>query len=540
MRRLFGLLVINLLMLRLSRGFGGLGSRRLAMLMSASVSTPSSSSSSSMLSSDAKLARVRELMIAERIDAFIVPTDDPHMSEYTAPHFGRREFVSGFTGSAGTAVVLRDSALLFTDGRYHNQAELELQGSSWTLMKHGLKDVPNFPEFLANSLPEGSVVGYDPLLHAALPLKRMQDTLAKKKLQLKALASNLVDPVWGASRPGAPQGQLRIHAPQHAGKSIADKMADIRAALKAAGANALILTTLDEIAWVFNIRGSDVPCNPVSVAYAIVTTEGNASLFIDPGKVPRDVAEILAGAGVMIQPYEEALPAVQALDSATAVKGGFIWLDGRTVNMGVYNAVHSSRCIDRESPVTLMKACKNEAELAGMRACHIRDGAAMAEFFAWLEEELTRPGRTISEVEVDERVTASRASFGQWLEPSFPTIAGVNSNGAIVHYRAVQETCKQLTNNDMMLLDSGGQYLDGTTDVTRTFHTGKPSAHQREMFTRVLKGHIGLDSRVFPTGTAGCFLDSFAREHLWAIGKDYIHGTGHGVGKDRKMNRNLK
>lgn len=502
--------------------------------MSATVSTPASSASSSVLSSDAKLARVRELMLSERIDAFIIPTDDPHMSEYTAPHFGRREFVSGFTGSAGTAVVLRDSALLFTDGRYHNQAELELQGSSWTLMKQGLKDVPNFPEFLANSLTPGSVVGYDPLLHAAAPLKRMQDTLAKKNLQLKALASNLVDPVWGASRPPAPQGKLRIHGLQHAGKSVADKLADIRAALMAAGANALVLTTLDEIAWVFNIRGSDVPCNPVSVAYAMITTDGNATLFIDAGKVPQNVAaELLAGAGVTTQPYEEALPAVQALDRAAAEKGGLIWVDGRTVNMGVYNAVNPARCIDRESPVTLMKACKNEAELAGMRACHIRDGAAMAEFFAWLEEELTQPGRTISEVEVDERVTASRASFGQWLEPSFPTIAGVNSNGAIVHYRAIQETCKQLTNNDMMLLDSGGQYLDGTTDVTRTFHTGAPSAHQREMFTRVLKGHIGLDSRVFPTGTAGCFLDSFAREHLWAIGKDYIHGTGHGVGKTK-------
>jgi len=482
------------------------------------------------ISGDDKLARVRELMRIEEIDAFIVPTDDPHMSEYTAPYFGRREFISGFTGSAGTALVLKDKALLFTDGRYHNQAEMELKGSQWTLMKQGLKDVPSITEYLTRSLPEGATVGFDPMLHAASPLKKMQEALqaSAKRLKFKSLSHNIIDPVWGGARPAAPSGPLRLHPAQFAGLSVQHKLDDVRKAMQAQNAAALVLTTLDEIAWLFNIRGADVPCNPVSVSYALVT-QHSASLFIDAVKVKDlGVGQALRDAGVEVKPYEEILAAVGNVK-------GKVWVDGRTANKAIFDAAASvaDSVVDKESPVIVMKACKNDAELAGMRACHLRDGAAMAEFFAWLEEELaSKEGQTVGEVEVDERVCLFRKQLSpeQWLEPSFPTIAGVNSNGAIVHYRAVAGSEKRLGSNDMMLLDSGGQYFDGTTDVTRTFHTGSPSAWQKQMFTRVLKGHIGLDSRVFPSGTAGCFLDSYAREHLWAVGKDYIHGTGHGVG----------
>jgi len=432
----------------------------LHLLSSLGVAAPPSASASA--AADNKLRLVRELMAKERIDAFIVPTDDPHMSEYTAMYFGRREFLTGFTGSAGTAIVLRDKALLFTDGRYHNQAELELRGTQWTLMKQGLKDVPGVVEYLATTLPEGSVVGFDPLLHAAAPLKKMQDVLEGKKLGMKPLAYNIIDTVWGEARPLAPQGKIRIHPQEYAGKTIQEKLEDIRKSLKAVRATGLVLTALDEIAWTFNIRGADVPCNPVSVAYAIVTTSG-AELFIDASKVPDDVRKALQGAGITLRAYDEALSAVQLLDKNAAETKTFVWLDGRTANTAMCNAVNASRRVDKECPVTLMKACKNEAELAGMRACHIRDGAAMAEFFSWLEEELSIAGRVVSEVELDEKVCSFRESFGKWLEPSFPTIAGVNSNGAIVHYRAVKETCKQLTSNDMCLLDSGGQYLDGAS-----------------------------------------------------------------------------
>lgn len=401
-------------------------------------------------------------MVKEQIDAFIVPTDDPHMSEYTAPYFGRREFISGFTGSAGTAIVLQDKALLFTDGRYHNQAELELQGSPWTLMKQGLKDVPSIIEYLSKALPPGSVVGYDPLLHAAIPLKRMKDVLGDKKLNMKSLSYNLIDPVWGDARPAAPQGQIRVHSLEYAGKSAANKLQEIRQELKNAGAAGLVISTLDEIAWAYNIRGSDVPCNPVAVAYALITQD-SAELFIDTHKVPSDIASALQEQGISINAYDAALAAVERLDEGASRTKSLIWLDGRTANMALYDAVDGSRRLDKESPIVVMKACKNDAELEGMRACHLRDGAAMAEFFAWLEETLAT-GRSVSETEVDEKVCEFRESFGKWLEPSFPTIAGVNSNGAIVHYRAVKDTCKHLTSDDMMLLDSGGQYVDGKTN----------------------------------------------------------------------------
>ena len=442
--------------------------RGLLLNGAASVSTPAAAAAGAAagaaattagLSGDDKLRLMRELMAKEQIDAFIVPTDDPHMSEYTAPYFGRREFISGFTGSAGTALVLRDKALLFTDGRYHNQAEIELKGSQWTLMKQGLKDVPGLVEYLSTNLPPGAVVGFDPLLHAAFPLKKMQDTLEGKKLGMKPVSYNLIDRVWGDSRPAAPRGEIRIHPVEYAGKTVKEKLEDIRKSLKSAKAVGLVLTALDEIAWTFNIRGADVPCNPVSVAYATISANGGAELFIDAEKVPQQVAVALESAGVTLRAYDEALSAVAQLDKAAADAKSLVWLDGKTANTAVCEAVHASRRIDKECPVTLMKACKNEAELAGMRACHIRDGAAMAEFFAWLEHELG--SRTISEVELDEKVCSFRESFGKWLEPSFPTIAGVNSNGAIVHYRAVKETCKILGNNDMCLLDSGGQYLDG-------------------------------------------------------------------------------
>ena len=523
-------LLVTMMMLCRSTGLRRVASSTLFM----STTLPESLSSVHSTNSDDRLARVRDLMKREEIDVFIVPTDDPHMSEYTAPYFGRREFISGFTGSAGTALVLKDKALLFTDGRYHNQAEMELKGSQWTLMKQGLKDVPSITEYLTRSLPEGATVGFDPMLHAAAPLKKMQEALhaSPNRLKVKSLSHNIIDPVWGGARPPAPSAPVRLHPAQFAGRSVQDKLADVRKAMQAQNAAALVLTTLDEIAWLFNIRGADVPCNPVTVSYAIVSPD-SATLFIDEvklkeGKGDGGVGQALRDAGVAVRPYEEILAAVGRVE-------GSIWVDGRTANKAVYDAAASVAfsVVDRESPVIVMKACKNEAELAGMRACHLRDGAAMAEFFAWLEAELeSKEGSTVGEVEVDERVCSFRKQLspGQWLEPSFPTIAGVNSNGAIVHYRAVAGSEKRLGPNDMMLLDSGGQYLDGTTDVTRTLHTGSPSAWQKQMFTRVLKGHIALDSRVFPSGTAGCFLDSYAREHLWAVGKDYIHGTGHGVG----------
>lgn len=476
----------------------------------------------------------RESISKQGVDAFIIPTDDPHLSEYTAEYFNRREFISGFTGSAGTALITKDKSLLFTDGRYHNQAELELD-STWTLMKQGLKDVPTLSEYLADTLPSGSVVAVDPFVHSAADFKRLSEALSPKNIKLITVSENPVDSIW-SKRPASPQGLLRVHDIAYAGVSVTDKLKDLRKKLQEKKVTGIVSASLDEIAWLYNIRGADVPCNPVSVSYSLVTHDA-AFLFIDSKKVPAEVLAHLNKAGVTVRPYEDTLSVIQDM---VKVHGKKIWIDSKRVNQAIFSLTNSSTVVEADSPIILMKACKNDAELRGMKEAHIRDGAAMAEFLSWLEAELihrkqaatgnTGAAAGITEVEVDLHLTEFRKSYGHFLDLSFPTIAGVGRNGAIIHYRAVPETCKTLTDNDMILLDSGGQYVDGTTDVTRTFHTGTPSAYQKEIFTRVLKGHIGIDRQVFPVGTQGCLIDSFAREHLWAIGKDFLHGVGHGVG----------
>eukprot|EP01038_Epipyxis_sp_PR26KG_P007198 gene7198-9823_t len=469
---------------------------------------------------------VRNIMEQNNLDAIVIPTDDPHMSEYTALYFNRREFISKFTGSAGTAIITRNSSLLFTDGRYHNQAEKELP-SDWILMKSGLKDVPTPSEYLYNTLPHGATVGIDPLVHSAESIKKIEKNFESKNIKVRSMLVNPIDAVW-TNRPPKPDGMVRIHPIEYAGKSVHEKMNEIRVIMKEKKAHSLVITALDEIAWLFNIRGRDVPCNPVAVCYAVLQQDA-AYLFIDDNKVSSDIKDVLLNDNVHIRSYEDIQNFVKnAANQNEKEEFNKIWFDGKTVNLALYNAVKDSIRFEATSPIIIMKACKNSMELLGMKSCHLRDGAAMVEFFSWLEEHLI--SKTLTEVEIDHKVNEFRASFGMFLEPSFPTIAGVNENGAIIHYRAAEGTCKVLTNNDMLLLDSGGQYHDGTTDVTRTIHTGTPSDYQKEMFTRVLKGHIAVDSRVFPSGTPGCLLDSYAREALWAIGKNFIHGTGHGVG----------
>lgn len=498
-----------------------------SLFMSTSSSSSSSSSSQTFKNSSSRpLRQLRDMLTQKGIDAFIVPTDDPHMSEYTSPFFARREYISGFTGSAGTAVVMaQGKSMLFCDGRYHTQADLEVDAQDWTVMKLGIKGVPTLQEFLSNFLAKGSTVGVDPALHAADGLKNLMTSLQSKSIHVKLLTNNPIDTIWDKDqRPSAPQGLLRQHPLQFSGKSVAEKLLEIRELMNSNGVTALAVTALDEIAWLFNIRGCDVPCNPVAVAYALVTMN-SAILFIDEPKA-KPVASHLTESGVTIMPYEKVTDVISSL--AKGPGNPKIWVDTKTSNYLIYTSIPETQRFEKNSPIVLMKAKKNDAELLGMRACHLRDGAAMAEFMSWLEDELNT--RSVSEVEVDEKVTACRAAAGGFIEPSFPTIAGVNENGAIIHYRAVIDMCKQLTKNDMLLLDSGGQYEDGTTDVTRTIHTGTPSALQRELFTRVLKGNIAIDSRVFPAGTPGCLLDAYAREHLWAVGKDFIHGVGHGVG----------
>ena len=375
--------------------------------------------------------KFKEHLANNHIDAFIVPTDDPHLSEYTAPYYNRREFISGFTGSAGSAVITKDKSLLFTDGRYHNQASMELD-ESWTLMKLGLKDVPTVTEYLSTSLPSGSVVGVDPFLHSASEYQKLVSAFAPKDITLKSIESNPIDSIWGEKRPAPPAGTLRVHAIEYAGKSVADKLKDLREQLTAKKCDGIASTSLDEIAWVYNIRGSDVPCNPVAVSYALITLD-SAYLFIDAKKVPVEVQAHLTESGVTILPYEHTLPTISDL---TQTQGKTLWLDTKRVNHAIYSVTNSTTRYEADSPIILMKACKNDIELNGMKAAHLRDGAAMAEFFHWLETTLSDPTAHLTEVDIDTHVCAFRRSYGM-SEPSFDTIAGVGGNGAIIHYRYI-------------------------------------------------------------------------------------------------------
>lgn len=465
------------------------------------------------------------------VAAFVVPSGDAHLSEYTHPAYDRRAFISGFTGSAGTAVVTANAALLWTDGRYFLQAEQELS-AEWSLMRMNQPGVPTVEAWLASNLPNASAVGIDASVHSVDDAQKMSSALtsAQRELQLKPLPSpNLIDTVWH-DRPPPPQNPARELPLAVAGVTAAEKLAAVGADLATHKANALVVGSLDEVCWLFNVRGQDVPHCPVLQAFAIVhaTEPVTATLFVDKTKLPPSVSEALATARVSIAPYGDVSSTVRSLAAA----GQTLCLDAKSVNYELRLAA-GSRAMLQTSPIILEKACKNDAELAGMMEAHMIDGAAMAHFFAWLQQTIVVEQTPMSEIEICDQLAAFRAAQPGFLDLSFPTIAGVGANGAIIHYNcreADPQMVAQLDGTQMMLLDSGAQYEMGTTDVTRTFHLGAPTAWERECFTRVLKGNIGLDTCAFPEGTPGMAIDAFARQALWSAGLDYLHGTGHGVG----------
>lgn len=487
------------------------------------------------------------------------------MSEYPADCFKRRQWISRFTGSAGTVVVTTDKALLWTDGRYFLQAQQEL-GPDWTLMRSMVSGgAPEIDQWLASELPRGSRVALDPFCHTVDGYRKLQASLEGAGMSLVSLLGegNLVDIAWGDERPAAPTAPVRPHALQWSGKSVADKLTAMRAKMSDAHADVLLAATLDEVAWLFNLRGSDVSYNPVFLSYGLVWGDG-AALYINPAKVPEAVAQDLQQQGVEVRDYSSLVADVRA----KAAGGSIIWMDPGKVSYAVYQAavegagsanrgsrgkgrkrVLSPRggaaggansatpvppsparaVVEAASPVVAAKAVKNDAELAGMREAHLRDAVAICEFITWLEKQIAS-GRTVSEVELDEALTARRAAQPGFIEPSFPTIAGADANGAIIHYRAKRDTARTVGHDSLLLLDSGGQYECGTTDITRTMHMGTPKAQHRRAYTRVLQGHIALDQAVFPEGTPGLLLDTLARLSLWREGLNYLHGTGHGVG----------
>jgi Xaa-Pro aminopeptidase len=475
----------------------------------------------------ARLPRAERLMLlrekmaaADGLAGFIIPRADEHQGEYVPLCGQRLAWLTGFTGSAGIAVVLRERAAIFVDGRYTLQAGAQVDAKAFEI--HHLIDEPP-ANWLANAAGRGDVIGYDPWLHTPQEVERLRGGIERAGASLRAVDRNPLDEAW-AGRPAAPLAPVFPQPETFAGESAADKRARVAKSLADDGAVATVLTMPESIAWLLNIRGGDVPHTPLPLSFAIVKADGGVTLFIDRRKLLPGLDRHLGNA-VAIEAPDRLGPAIDVL-----AKEGRVQVDPATAASWVFDRLGAAgaqihRAVD---PCLLLKACKNAVELDGTREAHRRDGAAVTRFLAWLAREA--PKGNLREIVASDRLEAFRKEGKYFRDLSFPTISGAGSNGAIVHYRASPETEKRLEPGTLYLLDSGAQYLDGTTDITRTIAIGNPSDEMRENFTRVLKGHIALATARFPKGTTGSQLDGFARRALWQVGLDYDHGTGHGVG----------
>ena len=454
------------------------------------------------------------------IKAFIIPSTDPHLSEYVAPYWMSREWISGFTGSAGTAVILMDKAGLWTDSRYFLQAEKELEGSGITLYKEMLPETPSITKFLCQNLKPGESVSIDGKMFSVQQVEQMKEDLAPYQLQVNLFGDPLKN-IW-KDRPSMPDAPAFIYDVKYAGKSCGEKVAAIRTELKEKGIFALFLSSLDEIAWTLNLRGSDVHCNPVIVSYLLVTQD-EVVYFISPEKITQEVNEYLQEQQVSLRKYDEA---ESFLNSFT---GENILIDPKKTNYAIYSAINPACQVVRgESPVTLLKAIRNEQEIAGIHHAMQRDGVALVKFLKWLEASVLSGKET--ELSVDRKLHEFRAAQPLYMGESFDTIAGYKEHGAIVHYSATEESDVTLQSKGFLLLDSGAQYLDGTTDITRTIALGELTEEEKTDYTLILKGHIALAMAKFPAGTRGAQLDVLARMPIWSHGMNFLHGTGHGVG----------
>jgi Xaa-Pro aminopeptidase len=471
-----------------------------------------------------RLAQLRAAMARHGVDAFIVPSSDPHLSEYLPGRWKGREWLSGFTGSVGTFIATADHAGVWTDGRYYTQAESELAGTGIQLMKIPAASSLLYIDWLAETLDAGQTVAVDARVLGLAVARLLGDALAARGIKLRT-DLDLLDEIW-SDRPGLPPEPVYEHEGPYAAASRADKLHATRNAMAKLGAERHFISTLDDIAYLFNLRGADVSFNPVFLAHALVES-ASATLFVADGKVLAPLRERLEQDGVHVAPYEDAAAALAAITPGTT-----LLVDPRRVTAGMRAAVPEGvRIVEAVNPTTFAKSKKLPAELDHVRDTMEQDGAALCEFFAWLEPTLADPNREpLTEVTIDERITAARARRPGFVSPSFGTIAGFNANGAIMHYRATPENHAVIEGDGLLLIDSGGQYLGGTTDITRVVPVGMPSAAQKRDFTLVLKAMIALSVARFPRGTKGPMLDAIARAPIWAAGIDYGHGTGHGVG----------
>lgn len=466
-----------------------------------------------------RLAALRQQLSAEKLDGFVVPLTDEHMSEYVGSYAQRLAWLTGFEGSAGSAVVLPAEAAIFTDGRYTLQVRAQVDGEQWSY-----QSVPetSVAAWLKEHAPQGGRIGYDPWLHSRSWVKQASGALEARGAELVPVAANPIDKVW-SDRPEASKATLKVHPERYAGRSSADKRQEIADWLTGQGADAAVLAALDSIAWTFNIRGTDVSHTPVALAYALVKADGTADLFVAGEKVDAELRQHL-GNGVRL--HERA-----SFEAALGELGGkTVAVDPERSVAAIFEALDraGAKVIAVRDPTVLPRAIKNQAELAGHRAAQTRDGAAIVRFLRWVETEA--PKGELDELTASDKLEALRRESGELKDLSFDSISGAGPNGAIVHYRSSEKTNRKLESGLLYLIDSGGQYEDGTTDITRTLAVGEPTAEMRDRFTRVLQGHIALATAVFPKGTRGGQLDSFARRPLWEAGLDYAHGTGHGVG----------
>jgi Xaa-Pro aminopeptidase len=466
-----------------------------------------------------RLAALREQLKSERLDGFVVPLTDEHMSEYVGSYAQRLAWLTGFQGSAGTAVVLPEEAAIFVDGRYTLQVRSQVSADDWSY-----ESVPetSAADWLKDHAPEGARIGYDPWLHMRDWVKRATDALAARGAELVPVRRNPIDDVW-TDRPEESKARLVVQPDELAGRSAADKRTDIADWLGKIHADAAVLSALDSIAWAFNVRGADVSHTPVALAFALVHADGTADLFVDGEKVGADVRQHL-GNGVRLHDKADFPAALSGMSGKTVA------VDPERAVAAIFEALEKAgaKIIAVRDPTVLPRAIKNPVEIAGQKAAQTRDGASIAKFLHWIDEQAT--SGEVDELTASDKLHAFRKENAELRDLSFDTISGAGPNGAIVHYRSDETTNRKLENGSLYLVDSGGQYVDGTTDITRTIAIGEPTAEMRDRFTRVLQGHIALATAVFPKGTRGSQLDSFARRPLWEAGLDYAHGTGHGVG----------
>lgn len=466
-----------------------------------------------------RLKALRAQLQRQALDGFVVPLTDEHLSEYVGAYAQRLSWLTGFLGSAGSAVVLPQDAAIFVDGRYTLQVRDQVDGAQWQY-----QNVPqtSIAAWLAQHAPNGARIGYDAWLHTRRWVEEASKALAGRNAALVAVESNPVDAVW-IDKPAPSAAKIVPHEERHAGQSSAQKRSEIGDWMKAQGVDATVLTALDSIAWTFNIRGADVTHTPVALAYALLHADGKAELFVAPEKVDAAVQAHLGNAVTI----RDRTAFTQALADLT---GKTVAVDPERAVAAIFDTLDKAGATIRplRDPAVLPKAIKNATEIAGHVAAQALDGAAMARFLHWVSVEGPKGGQ--NEISVADRLQAFREESSELVDLSFDTIAGSGPNGAVVHYKASEETCRPVEPGTLLLVDSGGQYRGGTTDITRTMAIGTPTAEMRRRFTLVLKGHIALACAVFPLGTRGSQLDILARQFLWAEGLDYAHGTGHGVG----------